>query len=67
MRVYAYVGPVDILRRAASAPPGLLVQSARSLMDWLRQTGQRPNPDGLYIITFVVDDQGRLRIADRRS
>lgn len=66
-RLYFYVGPEQIRARAIGAFPGTKIGSARDLENWLGSTGQRPNPEGLYVVTFVVDEQGRLRIADRGS
>ncbi len=66
-KLYHYVGPEDIRRRAASAPPGVRIESHIGLIDWARQTRQEPNPDGLIAVTFVVDERGDLRVADRGS
>jgi hypothetical protein len=67
MKLYLYVGPEDIRTRAAHAPPGVKVESLSDLKDWLRRTGQKPNREGLVAVTFVVDEEGCLRIADRGS
>jgi hypothetical protein len=39
----------------------------RELEAWMRQAGQRPNRQGVVVVTFVVDEQGELRVADRGS
>jgi hypothetical protein len=66
-RLYHYVGPEEVRRKAAGAPPGLPVLLAGDLEGWLRTAGQRPNREGLLAVTFIVDRQGDLRVADRRS
>ena len=66
-RPYEYVGPEDIRRRALTAPAGVRIESALDLETWARQTGQRPNQEGLIAATFVVDEQGNLCVADRGS
>lgn len=66
-RLYFYVGPEEIRTRAVGASPGMVIASAHDVENWLLVTAQRPNPDGLYVVTFVVDEQGNLRIADRGS
>ncbi len=68
MKPYRCVGPCEIRDRAAAGDvPGFRPTSARELGDWLRQTAQAPNGDGLFPVTFVVDAEGSLRVADRRS
>jgi hypothetical protein len=37
------------------------------LEGWLSATGQEPKREGLIAVTFVVDRQGCLRVADRGS
>jgi hypothetical protein len=64
LKLYPYVGPEDIRKRAVGQH-GLRVDAVSALVTWLRTT--TPNPDGLIPVTFVVDEQGHLRVADRRS
>jgi hypothetical protein len=66
-RPYRYVGPQDILNRAARAAPGEKIEAAHVLEGWLSRTGQELNPEGQFVVTFVVDHQGSLRVADRGS
>jgi hypothetical protein len=66
-RLYEYVGPEEIRRRAFTAPAGVRTASPLDLENWARQTGQRPNREGLIAATFVVDEQGNLCVADRGS
>jgi hypothetical protein len=62
-RLYSYIGAEDIRRRAAGVPAGIKVGSARDLENWIEQ----PNREGLIVVTFVVNEQGNLLVADRRS
>ncbi len=66
-RVYAYVGPVDLLADATPDKAGHPISCAEDLRRWLRERGDRPDPEGQLTLTFVVDLQGRLLIADRHS
>ncbi len=66
-RTYHYVGPVDIHARAKHAPPGVRVQSVQDLNAWVRSTGQQLGPAGRLPVTFVIDESGCLRVADRGS
>ena len=53
-RLYAYVGPEEIRARSRGRPPGLVVRSRQDLA-------------GPSVVTFVVDAEGALRVADRSS
>jgi hypothetical protein len=66
-QLYYYVGPKEIYKNAASKRAGHRVESAQDLAQWLRQSGQTQNHAGLIPVTFVVDKDGYLRVADRRS
>ncbi|WNG57086.1 hypothetical protein F0U59_21680 [Archangium gephyra] len=60
---YTYVGPEEIRRSVASFPAGTPITSASDLETWLSA-----HPDALAEgSTYVVDLQGRLRLAPRRS
>jgi hypothetical protein len=61
-RLYRYVGPPEILARAAASSRGTRIQSASGLEVWSLQKVK-----GLVGVTFVVDEHGSLLIADRRS
>src|SRR5262249_34976537 len=67
MPVYRYVGPKDIAQMAAGTPKGALILSASDITRWISETHQKPDADGAIIATYVIDDDGSLRIADRRS
>jgi hypothetical protein len=65
--LYRYVGPKKIAERALSAPAGFQVESPEDVRRWVRQTGQDVDAAGNVVATFVIDEAGCLRIADRRS
>jgi hypothetical protein len=67
MRLYSYVGPRQIADRVITSPPGTPVESPEDVIRWARATGRKAGADGAITVTFVVDDGGILRIADRRS
>jgi hypothetical protein len=64
---YRYVGPAPIKARAAGRPAGTRISCPGDLLAWARDTGQRPGPDGLVAATFIIDTNGDLLVADRRS
>jgi hypothetical protein len=64
---YRYVGPKKIAERAPFAPAGTRVESPEDVRRWIRQTGQEMDAAGQIVVTFVIDEAGWLRIADRRS
>jgi hypothetical protein len=66
-RLYRYVGPETRHRRAVGLPAGVVVDTPEALTTWVEQTGQTPDAEGRIAATFVVDADGRLRLADRRS
>ncbi len=66
-RIYRYVGPRKIADRVLGAPLGVRVESPNDILRWIRDTGQELDAGGCVIATFVIDDAGWLRIADRRS
>lgn len=65
--LYWYVGPKKIAARAPAAPAGIRVESPEDVRRWIRQTGQDADAAGNVVATFVIDEAGWLRIADRRS
>jgi hypothetical protein len=66
-RIYQYIGPRNIAARLAGRPPGSAIRSSEDVHQWIQATGQLPDREGRVIATFVVDESGTLRIADRRS
>jgi hypothetical protein len=63
---YPYVGPDEIRKRSVGAPPGMRITKASDLEAWVRTNGPKQT-GGLIGITFVVDEEGFLRIADRHT
>lgn len=60
---YPYVGPEEIRLAVATSPAGVPILAARDVEAWLQAT-----PDALIEgATYIVDLQGRLRLAPRRS
>jgi hypothetical protein len=65
-RRYGYVGPEALRRAAASAEGGEPILSVAELSRWLSRQRQEES-FGLIAATYVVDVEGRLLLADRRS
>lgn len=64
MDLYHYVGLPEIAERAAGQPHGTPIRSPADVTRWVKQSDQ---PHGIVIVTFVIDSEGELRIADRHS
>ncbi len=67
VKVYQYVGPAEIKKRASQTQPGVRIGSVDDFVGWVRSTGQQADAAGLVAVTFVVDEDGFLRVGDRRS
>lgn len=66
-RLYPYVGPSDIRARARQTPPGTVIDSQKTLTHWMHNSRQVPDRKGLFAVTYVVDEHGQFRVADRGS
>ena len=66
-RRYSYVGPPEIRDAALSSPGGAVIRSVDDLAAWLVGHAEDAEPDGSLTATFVVDGDGLLRLAPRRS
>jgi hypothetical protein len=61
--LYRYIGPDAIRARATQEPPGRVITGREELADWLHG-----HPEAFREgATFVIDDQGALRLAPRRT
>ena len=67
VRNYAYVGPPEIRDAVASVSPGVPIRNRAELLAWLTANSADAGRDGGITATFVVDPDGILRLADRRS
>jgi len=67
LRTYRYVGPKSIAGRSSMLPLGAVINSAHDVIRWIRQNGSQRGTLARLTATFVVDEQGRLRLADRHS
>ncbi len=65
-RLYPYVGPEAIRLRSASSSVGSPIQTPDDLRNWLG-SHRTAGKDESIAATFVIDSDGRLRLADRRS
>jgi hypothetical protein len=43
------------------------VSSGQDLEKWIAETNQQPNREGVIVVTFIVNEQGSLRVGDRSS
>ncbi len=64
-RRYEYVGPAEIREQAREQPRGAAIRDLDALREWLHARGQG-RVDGLTV-TYVIDLDGVLRLADRHS
>ena len=63
MQTFAYVGPEEIRIHSRTAPSGTPIRSRPEIVDWLRS--QDADENGWA--TYVVNSQGTLLVAPRRS
>jgi len=66
-RAYTYVGPSEIKERSQRGPDCLQVRDAELLLPWLRAFLPRGRTQGEIPVTFIIDPEQELWIADRRS
>jgi hypothetical protein len=64
-RPYPYVGPDAIRDRHAGTAGGRVIASAVEMLAWLGDAER--DHEGLHPAPFVIDAEGRLRLAPRRS
>lgn len=67
VKLYQYVGSDELRVAVTSTSVGLGINSGAELEAWTRQTHQQPDATGLIVATFVVDEAGVFRIADRHT
>lgn len=65
VRLYRYVGPEDIRSKVAGYPSGKRMDSMRDIEEWLSEHSSTSGQ--LTPATFVIDEEGYLRLADRHS
>jgi hypothetical protein len=66
-RTYRYVGPPEVRARAAGQAAGVMVANAADVLAWIKASGLAAGRGEPVPATFVVDVEGLLRVADRRS
>lgn len=67
MMKYAYVGPNEILERVRNADSGLRIEVRKDLENWITSQISQSGQCDEITATFVVDLDGFLNLADRRS
>lgn len=64
-KAYCYVGPETIRQQASQQPPGVIIHSLEQIEMVCQE--QEEAVSGMTVLTFVVDQERRLRLAPRRS
>lgn len=64
-RLYPYVGSKEIAERCFLE--GTTIRTAADVLRWLRVERQELDESNCVTTTFVIDEHGRLRVADRHS
>jgi hypothetical protein len=67
MKIYKYVGPKETFKSVKHFPKGVIIHSRTHEIDWIKNTEQKIDYDASVIATFVIDEDGSFRIADRHS
>src|SRR5688572_25409793 len=66
-RHYTYIGPPEIRESSKASKPGTPIHTLHDLSEWLSSNSSDIARDGTLTATFVVDGEGTLRLAPRRS
>jgi hypothetical protein len=66
-RLYSYVGPNTIRLRVTTSLSGSQITSLTDLQRWIAENKESVSERTVIAATFVIDPEGRLRLADRRS
>jgi hypothetical protein len=66
-RKYIYVGPPEIAAAVMDIPPGVALCSPADVLAWIKEWHHEFDRSRRMIATFVVDESGNLRVAERRS
>lgn len=67
MKYYNYVGPKEIEIKATHQPTGIVMSCRGDLMAWIESHAKDVDRAGCVWATFIVDQSGSLRLADRQS
>ena len=67
MKRYHYVGPLEIEQVPQQQAQRALIRQARDIPRWVKDSQQRPNIDGTITVTFIINLQEQLWIADQHS
>jgi hypothetical protein len=66
-RRYAYVGPESVRQSSSSLPTGIPIRSVDDLTAWIASCMSNEDFADHIIVTFVIDCDGELLLAPRRS
>jgi hypothetical protein len=66
-RLYDYVGPPEVAASVRGLPAGTPIKSEQDLKAWLVANREDLDRAGTIIATFVIDKDGLLRMAQRRT
>jgi hypothetical protein len=65
--LYKYVGPPHVLASVSNSPAGEVIETLAELKTWLAANQADMDASGVITTTYVIDRQGRLLIAPRRT
>src|SRR5215218_5664789 len=66
-RQYSYVGPAEIRQRTRRGSHCIHVTSVADLLAWSPTFLPSGRPHGTFTVTFIIDTDQQLWVADRRS
>lgn len=64
-KLYKYVGADEIRQKIRHLPSGNLILSISDIETWIQETKQQTDVWRLIAATFVINEEGCFRIADR--
>lgn len=65
--LYRFVGPPNVRAQIPAMPGGTRIRTAGDLEAWLARAGRKVGVGGSVVATFVVDEEGELRLSDRHT
>lgn len=67
MKKYKYIGPENLLSLVKETNGGKVILSQQDVLDWISDTNQELDGMNQVTVTFIINIEGQLLIADRHS
>lgn len=64
---YQYIGSQEIIDNLPEKSARVCVNSAKDILEWIKNSNQLPEYDACYVATFIISIDGKMWINDRHS